>query len=594
ISENVIDALGLQTRSNVLALTFNAAPTITITSNVPSTDIGMNILITNSIVGGGTPPYTFTYNAVAPLVMTGNQVTSPSAGTYYISENVIDALGLQTRSNVLALTFNAAPTITITSNVPSTDIGMNILITNSIVGGGTPPYTFTYNAVAPLVMTGNQVTSPSAGTYYISENVIDALGLQTRSNVLALTFNAAPTITITSNVPSTDIGMNILITNSIVGGGTPPYTFTYNAVAPLVMTGNQVTSPSAGTYYISENVIDALGLQTRSNVLALTFNAAPTITITSNVPSTDIGMNILITNSIVGGGTPPYTFTYNAVAPLVMTGNQVTSPSAGTYYISENVIDALGLQTRSNVLALTFNAAPTITITSNVPSTDIGMNILITNSIVGGGTPPYTFTYNAVAPLVMTGNQVTSPSAGTYYISENVIDALGLQTRSNVLALTFNAAPTITITSNVPSTDIGMNILITNSIVSGGTPPYTFTYNAVAPLVMTGNQVTSPSAGTYYISENVIDALGLQTRSNVLALTFNAAPTITITSNVPSTDIGMNILITNSVVSGGTPPYTFTYNAVAPLVMTGNQVTSPSAGTYYISENVIDALGLQT
>ena len=252
--------------------------------------------------------------------------------------------------------------------------------------------------------------------------MIDKFGQQTQSNVLALTFNAAPTITITSNTPSTDIGMNILITNSIVGGGTPPYTFTYNAVG-LTVNGNSVTTITPGTYYVSENVIDKFGLQTQSNVLALTFNAAPTITITSNTASTDIGMNILITNSIVGGGTPPYTFTYNAVG-LTVNGNSVTTITPGTYYVSENVIDKFGLQTQSNVLALTFNAAPTITITSNTASTDIGMNILITNSIVGGGTPPYTFTYNAVG-LTVNGNSVTTITPGTYYVSENVIDKFG-------------------------------------------------------------------------------------------------------------------------------------------------------------------------
>ena len=101
--------------------------------------------------------------------------------------------------------------------------------------------------------------------------------------------------------------------------------------------------------------------------------------------------------------------------------------------------------------------------------------------------------------------------------------------------------------------------MITNN-TSGGTKPYTFVYNAQSGLIVAGNTVTASVAGTYTLTENVIDKFGEQAQSNVLSLTFNGAPTISISANTPSTDVGQYIMITNSM-SGGTPPYTFIYNA---------------------------------
>ena len=86
------------------------------------------------------------------------------------------------------------------------------------------------------------------------------------------------------------------------------------------------------------------------------------------------------------------------------------------------------------------------------------------------------------------------------------------------------SALTITIAANTPSTDINRYILITNT-TSGGTSPYTFTYNAVG-LTVSGNTVTTSTPGTYYISENVVDSKSTTASSNLLTLTFNALPTL--------------------------------------------------------------------
>ena len=584
LTENVIDKFGEQAQSNVLSLTFNGAPTISISANTPSTDVGQYIMITNN-TSGGTKPYTFVYNAQSGLIVAGNTVTASVAGTYTLTENVIDKFGEQAQSNVLSLTFNGAPTISISANTPSTDVGQYIMITNN-TSGGTKPYTFVYNAQSGLIVAGNTVTASVAGTYTLTENVIDKFGEQAQSNVLSLTFNGAPTISISANTPSTDVGQYIMITNN-TSGGTKPYTFVYNAQSGLIVAGNTVTASVAGTYTLTENVIDKFGEQAQSNVLSLTFNGAPTISISANTPSTDVGQYIMITNN-TSGGTKPYTFVYNAQSGLIVAGNTVTASVAGTYTLTENVIDKFGEQAQSNVLSLTFNGAPTISISANTPSTDVGQYIMITNN-TSGGTKPYTFVYNAQSGLIVAGNTVTASVAGTYTLTENVIDKFGEQAQSNVLSLTFNGAPTISISANTPSTDVGQYIMITNN-TSGGTKPYTFVYNAQSGLIVAGNTVTASVAGTYTLTENVIDKFGEQAQSNVLSLTFNGAPTISISANTPSTDVGQYIMITNNT-SGGTKPYTFVYNAQSGLIVAGNTVTASVAGTYTLTENVIDKFG---
>jgi hypothetical protein len=333
---------------------------------------------------------------------------------------------------------HAQLTISIASNVPSTDVNQYILIFNSTSYTGS--FTFNYIAQPGLTVTAdNTATASVPGTYTLTENVVDTVsGNQAQSNTISLTFNAV-TISMASNVPSTNVGQYILITNATTGTG--PFTYNYMPQAGLTVNpDNTVNALTSGTYTLTENVVDSFGNQA-SNTISLTFNA-PTISITSNVPLTDIDQYILITNATTGTG--PFTYNYIPQAGLTVNpDNTVNALTPGTYTLTENAVDAFGNQAHSNTLSLTFNAAPTISITSNVPSANIGQYIKIVTHI-SGGMGPFNYIYYPQSGLTVNAdNTVTASDPGTYTLTENVIDAFGNQAQSNTLfSLTFNALPT--------------------------------------------------------------------------------------------------------------------------------------------------------
>ncbi len=151
--------------------------------------------------------------------------------------------------------------------------------------------------------------------------------------------------------------------------------------------------------------------------------------------------------------------------------------------------------------------------------------------------------------------------------------------------------PSIFIAANTTATDVGHYISITNT-VSGGTSPFTYSYNAIG-LIESDNAFTASSAGTYYLDENVVDNTGSSARSNLLTLTYNAPPAFTSFSPLTNTIAqGGSVAFTNTV-TGGTPPYTYAYTVNPPSgwALYGNTIVFSTAGTYNVLETVTDAAG---
>ncbi len=764
------------TPANVVVV--SNVPIITITANVPSVDVGQYIAISNTVTYG-TTPFTYTYSAQSGLTVTGNTVTASTPGTYTLTENAIDSVGIQVQSNQLSLTFNALPTVSVTGTTVA-DVGQSITLNASATGIGlTYQWYNDTNAIStsnnPSAGTANFVeTAGATGTFNYQAVVTDVNGEQatsTPANVVVV--SNVPIITITANVPSVDVGQYIAISNTVTYG-TTPFTYTYSAQSGLTVTGNTVTASTPGTYTLTENAIDSVGIQVQSNQLSLTFNALPTVSVTGTTVA-DVGQSITLNASATGIGlTYQWYNDTNAIStsnnPSAGTANFVeTAGATGTFNYQAVVTDVNGEQatsTPANVVVV--SNVPIITITANVPSVDVGQYIAISNTTTYG-TTPFTYTYSAQSGLTVTGNTVTTSTPGTYTLTENAIDSVGIQVQSNQLSLTFNALPTvsvtgttvadvgqsitlnasatgigltyqwyndtnaistsnnpsagtanfvetagatgtfnyqavvtdvngeqatstpanvvvvsnvpiITITANVPSVDVGQYIAISNT-VTYGTTPFTYTYSAQSGLTVTGNTVTASTPGTYTLTENAIDSVGIQVQSNQLSLTFNALPTvsvtgttvadvgqsitlnasatgigltyqwyndtnaistsnnpsagtanfvetagatgtfnyqavvtdvngeqatstpanvvvvsnvpiITITANVPSVDVGQYIAISNTVTYG-TTPFTYTYSAQSGLTVTGNTVTASTPGTYTLTENAIDSVGIQ-
>ena len=125
----------------------------------------------------------------------------------------------------------------------------------------------------------------------------------------------------------------------------------------------------------------------------------------------------------------------------------------------------------------------------------------------------------------------------------------------------------------------GTNNGTTNSTVTGGTVPYSYSW---VPSGGTGSSLTSLSAGTYTLT--VTDLNGCSTTS-VTSITNYGGPSVTVSTS-PVLCNGGNTGTASVSVTGGTIPYTYNW---APSGGTSGTAAALVAGTYTVT--VTDSIG---
>ena len=168
----------------------------------------------------------------------------------------------------------------------------------------------------------------------------------------------------------------------------------------------------------------------------------------------------------------------------------------------------------------------------------------------------------------------------------------------NVSAL-YVPNPTVTSFSAQPAAiDQGMTTRF-SAVVSGGTPPYNYSYGGVLPPGCNFPnaptfQCTPTGPGNYNVSVIVSDANGI-TASRTTSLNIAPSPHITSFSLVPSQVTLGNSTFANVTVQGGTAPLSFLYAPVPPGCSSQNisrwTCLPNTTGSFTIRVTVTDAFG---
>ncbi|WP_173021613.1 SprB repeat-containing protein, partial [Lewinella sp. W8] len=481
-------------------------------------------------VGGGTPPFVYSWSNGAST----QDLSGLAAGTYSVI--VSDANGC---SRETAFTVSEPPALAVTFSAQ--DVRCNGEANGSIdvtVSGGTPPYSYQWSD-GPTSQDRNGL---SAGTY--SLDVRDANNcLQS----IAVSIQEPDAITLSGNV--TDLlcnGDNSGAIDLNVGGGTPPFVYSWSNGAST----QDLSGLAAGTYSVI--VSDANGC---SRETAFTVSEPPALVVTFSTQ--DVRCNGEANGSIdvtVSGGTPPYSYQWSD-GPTSQDRNGL---SAGTY--SLDVRDANNcLQS----IAVSIQEPDAITLSGNI--TDLlcnGDNSGAIDLSVGGGTPPFTYSWSNGAST----QDLSGLTAGTYSVI--VSDANGC---SRETAFTVSEPPALVVTFSAQ--DVRCNGEANGSIdvaVSGGTPPYSYQWSD-GPTSQDRNGL---SAGTYFL--DVRDANNcLQS----IAVTIQEPAAITLSGNV--TDLlcnGDNSGAIDLSVGGGTPPFVYSWSNGAST----QDLSGLAAGTYSV------------
>ncbi len=337
-------------------------------------------------------------------------------------------------------------------------------------------------------------------------------------------------------------------------GGTGPYTYTWT---PTAQTTSVAVGLGAGIY--SVNVKDASGcIQTATTNLGSQNAMSGTIT-TASV-SCNGGTSGTASISISGGsGNYSYTWT-----PGAQNTNSVTGMAAGFYTVTVN--DNNNTCSITNTLQILQPTALVATITPSSFTACTSNSINLSASFVGG-TGPYTYTWTG------------GPSNGNYSVSQTVggnvtysvfsTDANNCLANTNVI-LNFITTPTVSV--NNPTICAGQQATLTangatNYIWTGGVLGAT---NLVSPLV----------SGSW----TVMGANLTCTSQVVSTILVNPLPVINFANNNVSC-FGLSDGVSNSAVTVGTGPFTFTWTST-PVQNAANAIGLP-AGNYtcFVTDN---------
>ena len=526
---------------------------------------GSNASVTVSTPGGGTPPYNYSWNSTP--VQNTQTATGLPIGTYIVTVSDV---------NNCAIIFDTVSVTqpTALSNVTASTIN-NLLCFNVPIGtatvttptGGTPPYSFAWNSI-PAQSNDTAFNLP-AGNFTVT--VTDANGcslssstaITQPSNIVGLTATTTQQVTCFG-------GTNGIVQATAPTGGTSPYNYSWNTTP--IQSGLSANGLSAGSYTIT--LTDGNGcIKTSSTTVTQPQALGNVIASVLNNVSCFGGNNSIITCTTPTGGTQPYSFSWNTTP--IQTNDTAFNVQAGTYTVS--VTDFYNCATLTSTVTVTEpSALSNVTATLIKPVPCFGGN----NGIAGvttpmGGTPPYSYTWNTTP--IQNNDSALNLIAGTYSIT--VTDSQGCFLTSSVVVPqpAFPLSNVITQVIKNVSCFGGSDGIITVTNPTGGTPPYSYSWNTSPSQT---NQIANNLPAGFY-TVNVDDANGCG---------LSAADSITQPS--PLTNVNASIIhgvncfgfndgiLTTTLPTGGTPPYTYAWNTT-PMQSTQSATNVP-AGTYGI------------
>lgn len=336
-------------------------------------------------------------------------------------------------------------------------------------------------------------------------------------------------LSISETTPILCNGASTGVLTAVASGGTLPYTYLWGTGA----TTSTINNIPAGTYSVS--VGNASGC-TRSATITTTQPSA--MSLPTSQTNINCNGNCIGSASVsVSGGTSPYTYAWST-SPVETTAATSATLCTGDYSVT--VTDSQGCTNTATVTITTPGALSFTTSQTNV-SCNGGNNGSITINATGGsGTLEYS---NDGGIGFQLSNIFNGLTAGTYSIA--VKDGNGCQTSVTLITVT---EPAVLSTSVTPSTincyGAADGTALAN--VTGGTTPYTYSWNSVP--VQTTATATGLSLGNYTVS--VTDNKGCaSSASTTIVSSLPTVPVCLVTVDTATNT--QNLIIWEKPVSNG-------------------------------------------
>ncbi len=558
--------------------------TITVPENVPCnapsiTTSSVNIACNNGnngaislTVTGGTPPYIFSWTGPGGYTASTQNITGLSAGTY----NVTVTGGLCSNTAVVVL---SNPTAITASTTPVTICEGTTLTLNGTASGGTG--TLSYSWTGPNGFTSNVLnpaitSAPAAdsGTYTLT--VSDANGC---TKVVTEHVTITPGIILSASiVEPTCFGNNdgsIILSGT--GTATGPYTYSWTGPGGYTSTAQSPTGLAGGTYTVVATPVSGC-----PNTLTTTLVTPQAISVSASTTTNPIcaGSPLALTSTGSGGsGTLSYHWTgpntYQSNNQNSTVSNNVSANATGIYTVS--VRDGNNCS-NSAAVTVTVDTPATVTATATAAPCFGAASGSVALTLVNGA--PYTFSWTGPNGFTANTQNISSVRAGTYSVV--VTTALGCTTTKSAIVTQPATALNGFASSNNPVCANGtLNLFAsgsggTGAITYSWTGPASFLSNLQSPTV-TG--FTASNAGTYTVTIKDANNCAFLASANV-ALAVAPVVTTTVTNAACN---GGNTGSIISTITGGAPPFTYTWTGPNGYTSNVANPTNLVAGNYSVT-----------
>jgi hypothetical protein len=490
---------------------------------------------------GGTAPYTYMWSD--PAGSTTPAISGLCAGDYYVTitdAHMCTLVDSWTVGEPGEVSWEGS-----TTNATCKGFADGT-ITTIFTMGGTPPYTYSWSNGA----TTADLTGLAAGTYYLTVtdvNSCDARAFRTiyEPEELVVSLDGPTTPALCYGGPGGAINIS-------VAGGTAPYTYLWSTGE----TTEDISNLIAGDYYVTvtdaQNCTD-VDMFTVGQPDQLVVNGMPTDALCKG------GCDGMI-DITVGGGIAPYSYFWSNGA----TTEDISGLCEDTYYVTitdANQCVTSGMWTVSAPDALAVTGVPVDALCNSQCDGSISIT-------VSGGTAPYTYVWNDAAGS--TTPAISGLCAGDYSVT--ITDA-----HMCTLVDSWTVGEPGEVSWEGSTTNASCNGFsdgtITTIFTLGGTPPYSYNWSNGA----TTADLTGLAAGTYYLTVtdvNSCDARAFRTiyEPDLLVVSLDGP----ITPALCFGGLGGAINIT---VTGGTSPYSFSWNTGA----TTQNISNLAAGCYTVT-----------
>ncbi len=492
-----------------------------------------------SIISSNNTNHTYLWNNGA----TTNTISNLSSGIYTVTAT--DQNGCVAHQNFELTTNGIALTSTI---INPTCQGINNGAITITTTGGTSPYIYNWSNGAIT----KDIQQLASGTYTVI--VSDANGC-TNTMTNQLTYNSTLLLSHTTGNVNCSNSNNGWI-NVTASGGNNPYSYQWSNG----LTTNAINNLSHGNYTI--NCTDANGCL-----------SASTISIIGVQDSIEVDFSIIdvkcygdssgVINTIVSGGTAPYTYLWD----YNYTTASITNLTQGLYSVT--ITDANGCAVTKSV-SISQPLAPLQITASQYHVICKGDSTGAIELFVNGSLGNYTYLWSNDS----TTKRIENLPAGIYSVTVSDLNGCSLYKSYQINEPDSNLI--LSITNNIAPCSSNNGTI--NAAISGGVAPYNYLWNTGA----TSPSIITTSNGNYSLTTT--DANGCS-KNKSLVINNNQVPlSITPSSQNINCAIGQIGFISINV-NGGNPPYQYLWSNGN----NSNSINNIAVGTYTVI--VTDANG---